>query len=459
VYETDTNLYNDHFPKQPIDGRDGAQGPQGVKGDTGAQGADGQQGQTGATGPKGDIGPAGPQGLVGPIGLTGLTGPAGVSGSVGPVGPKGDKGDKGATGDCSNCPGGGGIFPFIIVSTNGVDDASTWQRAVDSAYVNHKPIHAVGNTKWSHGIIVPKDIQNLVIFGNGGEWQATNSGTWTFMAKQTPASVAEAEQVYTFSFIRIQDVILKGSGRKQTGFNLFAGGGHTYSKIIGYTMYKVIDLIFSMNADVNHCEAINSIYGFDCRSGQGIIPGATYANCSPNKLTFTNCRVVGSPAMDSEWGFNVIDASGVRILNPTLEGHYFKQGAVVWNSTAGTAEGAIIENPHCEIANPCGKGVFVFRSGTSMHTISSPNSSKPGILIYLETPGSGYPQVKLTDIGSSKVSLSGKVFHHVSGASYLFDYVDDPFTAPNVTAAFENGTVTEGIGANRFVIRKVTRNN
>lgn len=434
---TDTNVIGMYLGKA---GPKGDQGPIGPKGDTGPQGPAGPQGVQGI---KGDPGPAGPQGI------------QGQSGPVGPTGPQGTKGDPGV---CPSCPPSGttGVFPFIIVATNGVDDRATWQRAIDSAYVSHKPIHAVSNTLWSGGVVVPKDIQNLVIFGNGTEFKAINSNTWTFIEKPLPASVAEAEQVYTFSFIRIQDIIFKGNGKKQTGINLYAGGGHTYHKILGYSMYKVIDLIFSMNADVNHCEAINCIYGFDCRSGVGVIPNATAANCSPNKLTFTNCRVVGAPDQTSVWGFRVMDASGVRMINPTLEGHYFSEAAITWNATATTAEGAWIINPHIEIANPCPKGAIYIRSGTSMHNIESPNMGKPGFLLWLETPGTGYPQVKISDIGSSKVALTGKKFHHAPGASYVFDYVDDPFTSANIIAAFD-GTVTEGTGANRFKLIRINR--
>jgi len=219
-----------------------------------------------------------------------------------------------------------------------------------------------------------------------------------------------------------------------------------------------------MNARVVSCEAINSVYGFLCISGMGFeefagIPNATSSNSSPNKLTFWNCRVVGAPDQSSKYGFVVTDASGVSINDPILEGHYFSVSGIYWNSTATTADGAIIVNPHLEVANPCPKGFMYFRSGTSMHNIDGGGSSKAGIAVYVETPGTGYPQIKWSNIGSNKMKFNqGKVFKQAPGASWVFDYVDDPFTDAQTLAVFD-GTISAGCngGANKFCIKRVNR--
>lgn len=475
VVENDTNVTKIYFNQgaKGDTGERGEQGIQGIQGVPGERGLQGIQGVRGETGVQGIQGLQGEKGDQGPVGI-GTQGPQGIQGPIGPQGPKGDKGDTGATGPQGPAGSGGGgstvivysgLFPFIIVTSNGTDDSDTWQRAIDSAYVNHKPIHAVSNTIFSRTINVPKNIQSLVVFGNGTEMRAKTNATFTFFAKPLPASVAEAEQVYTFSFIRFQDIIFKGNGQKQIGINMYAGGGHTYSKILGYSMLTPIQLMFSMNAMLTQCEAINCVYGFPLLSGMGFevfapIPTATNANSSSNKTTFYHCRVVGAPDQSSKYAYVVNDASGVSINDATIEGHYFSVAGIYWNSTANTADGAVINSPHIEVANPCPKGFIYLRSGTSMHNIDYAGTGKAGILVYVETPGVGFPQIKMSNIGSNKVKLNqGKVFHQAAGASWVFDYVDDPFTDANVLAAFEGSSISAGCsgGANKFCIKRVNR--
>jgi hypothetical protein len=412
-------------------------------------------GGVGPQGPKGDKGDTG-------VGLQGPQGPAGPQGIQGQIGPKGDTGTNGRDGVCPSCPpvgnGGSGTFGlYNVVATNGVDDSQTWQTAIDSAFVNHKPIYVATNTKWSKGTLTPKNIQNLIIIGNGMECVSTNQNVFTFFASPVPANVSECNQYYLFRNISVTNLTIKGWGGKQTGFNFYATENAEYKRVWLYDMYLGIDIVFGLGTDVTSCEAINCKNGFFARSGVNIISdGATY-NSASNKTIFTKCRVVGAPDGSSVYGFAMWDVTGGVYMFPTLEGHYFSEAALYHNSTSNTSTGLYCVNPHCEVDQACGKAVILIRSMGITHVIISPIMDKPGAMVALESTG-GYMQVKITDVGTNRVVFRDgqKLFKTVSGASWYFDYCDDPFSAANIISQFST-PVTEGIGPNRFVIERTTR--
>lgn len=384
------------------------------------------------------------------------------------VGAKGDKGDTGATGPvgrdgvCPSCPpignGGSGTFGlYNVVNTNGVDDWQTWQTAIDSAFVNHKPIYVASNTKWSKGTITPKNIQNLVIIGNGMECVSTNQNTWTFFASPLPANVAECNQYYLFRNISVSNLTLKGWGGKQTGFNFYATENAEYKRVWMYDMYLGIDIVFGLGTDVTSCEAINCKNGFFARSGVNIISdGATY-NSASNKTVFTKCRAVGAPDNSSVYGFAMWDVTGGVYMYPTVEGYYFSEAGIYHNSTSNTSTGLYCVGPHLEIDRACGKAAILIRSMSATHIIESPIMDKPGAMVALESTG-GYIQVKISNIGANRVVFRAgeKLFKHAAGASWFFDYCDDPFSITNIKAQFDY-PINNGVGANSFVLKRTTR--
>ena len=374
---------------------------------------------------------------------------------------KGDTGAPGRDGVCPSCPpsnGGSGTYGlYNVVMTNGVDDSQTWQTAIDSAFVNHKPIYVASNTKWSKGTLTPKNIQNLIIIGNGMECVAINQNVWTFFASPIPVNVSDCNQYYLFRNISVSNLTLKGWGGKQTGFNFYATENAEYKRLWGYDLNLFIDIVFGLGTDVTSCEAINCKNGFFARSGVNIISdGATY-NSASNKTIFTKCRVVGAPDNSSVYGFAMWDVTGGMNLFPTIEGHYFSEAGLYHNSTSNTSTGLYLLMPHCEVDQACGKAVILIRSMTMSHFIISPIMDKPGAMVALESTG-GYIQVKISDVGANRVVFRNgqKLFKTVPGASWYFTYCDDPFSTNNIIAQFDQ-PISEGIGANQFVLERTTR--
>ena len=104
-----------------------AKGADGAKGDTGPAGAVGEAGPMGLPGPPGTNGLDGSPGLPGAPGLkgdkgdTGAAGPMGPSGPAGPEGPQGAKGETGAGLSMYQENTAGGITPYNVVSTAGMN--------------------------------------------------------------------------------------------------------------------------------------------------------------------------------------------------------------------------------------------------------------------------------------------------------------------------------------------------
>ena len=410
---------------------------------------------TGGMGPQGPQGPKGDPG----VGLQGPQGPAGPQGIQGQIGPKGDKGDTGPMGPQgpSGSGGSGGSLPFIIISTNGVDDWATLQAGVDKAYTTHQPIWVVSNLTYDKDVIVPKDIQNFFVYGCGNKWIAKSNKAFNFLTSPVPASADEAVSVYTFRNIKIMDVQFIGYGQKQNGINLYASENAKYERCWFYDCKVGLDLVFALGTVIDNCEFINCEVGCYVRSGVNIIPNAQTYNSASNKCIFTKPRCYGAGNNTSIYGIAVFDATGTAVYDPTFEGAYFSIAAYYHNSTSNTSSGMVMIRPHCEVDRACGKGVMFVRSNGMSHFIECPIMDKDGAMIAVESSG-GYVQVKISDIGTNRVVFrtGQKLFKHASGASWYFDYVDDPFSTANIIAQFDQ-PVSEGIGPNKFVLERTTR--
>lgn len=443
--ETDTNVIKIYL-KTGINGKDGLVGPVGPQGPKGDQGERGLQGIQGFKGDTGETGPQGIAGVAGPQGIQGVKGDKGDTGPQGPMGPQGPAGG-----------GSGGSLPFIIISTNGNDDWATLQAGVDKAYTTHQPIWVVSNLIYDKDVVVPKDIQNFFVYGCGNKWIAKSNKTFNFLTSPVPASANEAVSVYTFRNIKIMDVQFIGYGQKQNGINLYASENAKYERCWFYDCKVGLDLVFALGTVIDNCEFINCEVGCYVRSGVNIIPNAETYNSASNKCIFTKPRCCGAGNNTSIYGIAVFDATGTAVYDPTWEGATFTIAAYYHNSTSNTSSGMVMIRPHCEVDRPCGKAVMFIRSNGMSHFIDCPIMDKDGAMVAVESSG-GYVQVKISNIGTNRVVFRAgqKLFKTVSGTSWYFDYVDDPFSAANIIAQFDQ-PVSEGIGPNKFVLERTTR--
>ena len=404
VYETDSNLYKDHFPPEPIPG---PKGDPGKDGNNGRDGIDGKDGES----------------------------------IVGPTGAKGDKGDTGAPGICPPC---NTTFPFIAIITNGVDDRAQIQAAVDQAYINGKTIWLVGPSfKLSGGIKIQNNHRLLDIEG-WGELYATNSNTWTFFYSDLPSSNSQAEGVYTNRRMFFSKLIFHGMGKNQTGFDLMATEGVSYDRCWFYGLKIAIDATFQLRSDAYYCEYNNCTEGLKVRSGIGRWTGATASNSCSNGFAAPYNRGYGGSGLTDKNMISVYDASSVEIDHPVCEGWQYDIGIDV-NSTSNTSNGIIINSPHFECANPCGTSFIKIRSGGYIHRIDNPIFIKPSLYILAESNGQ-YPSIILDHISSNKVSFTGSPIFSNSGVSWKFQNADDPFRNNTTIQSMFTGSIANGCG-------------
>jgi hypothetical protein len=406
-------------------------------------------GGVGPQGPKGDKGDKGDTG----VGLQGPQGPAGPQGIQGQIGPKGDKGDTGPQGPAGSGSGGGltvqqvlAMFPFTPIFTNGTDDTQALQDAVNTANTTGKKVWGCGTLKVSSGIKLPSTFNRIIEISGSFVIQIINQNTFTVFYSDQPTSVGNAEGDYTQRWIKFSDFKIQGNGQKQTGFNVYASEGHiSYSNIECSDLLLGWNNVFQMRSYDWYCSAINCIEGMRITSGNnGVIPGGSDANTSSNGYNSYHFRYFAPD--NGTTGITVTDASSVVLYSPTLEGKYFNIG-INWNATATTATGANIIDMHGEmgdILNPSkpqqpGQCYVLLRSGTNNHVIDRPKIKK-GIMIEVQTPGVGYPQVTVSNVPSGKLSGLNPdgvgIFKTVNGASWKFENCDDPFTEAQIPAMF-----------------------
>lgn len=424
----------------------------GPQGEQGIQGPKGDPGQTGAKGDKGDPGVQGIQGVQGPMGLTGAQGPQGV---------KGDKGDTGATGPagppgvCPPCPPSGGAFPFNIIVATTSDNQPAIQAAVNETYSSGKPIYIIGNdVPMASGVNIPNNIKTLVIYG-WATLRATNTGSWSFFYSDLPTNTAQAEGVYTNRRLSFYNLIFKGNGKNQTGFDLMAGEGILYDHCWFYSCKVGINATFQMRSQANYCEYNNCTDGLVIQSGVGRWADAGSSTTCSNGFSAVYNRGYGGNDLSNNSFITVKDASSITIDHPVCEGWKYNVGIDI-NCTSTTSNGPIIIAPHFECAQPCGTAFIKYRAASLTLTITNPMLIKPSIYVLVESVSS-YPSVIFDGIQSNRVAWSsGQKIFTSNGGSWTFTHCDDPFRSATNVASMFTGTITQGcgvgVGANRFCL-------
>jgi hypothetical protein len=385
--------------------------------------------------------------------------------------PQGVKGDTGATGAPGTGGGTGGVVQsngWIEVLPNGSDDTANLQAAINLAFTSYKSIKLGGIYRLSTGLVVPNNIPYLHIQG-WAELRALNQNPWTFISSPTPTDNGQAEGLYTFRRIIIENLVIKGTNYKQNGINLQATEGACVRYVWGYGLNKGIVAPFWLRGTIEKTEWNGCIEGMVVCSGDGLWNGATGANSCPNGTTLLDNRVYCHD-LRTTTAVTVADGSNIDINGLVIEGGKPNIG-LLYKSTSPTASGMRMKRFHYESTGGAHDSQVVIRSSTRTHIMDSPffywnpNWTAPqGNFIRLE--GGGYKQIQIINQDSGKFydGSKGAVIQHEAGTSYVFENCDDPLRSFNTIRPLINANGSNlgaacgfNAGANAICVKPISR--
>lgn len=254
-----------------------------------------------------------------------------------------EPGKDGKDGVCPPCPpsGGGGVFPFIIVTGTGNDDVQV-NAAILENKTTGKTIYLIGNIA-TNQITIPKDNYNLTISGYGAKW-TLKSGT-ALLKRTTPTDNSDAN-IYIIARFNIEGVHFVGN---TSAICLDLGPSYmsVYRNLKFGSFKEAIHLRFALRTSVINCEAVNCVNGFIADIGNWT--GANNFNSQSNHTTFEACRAY-MPS-NGQIAFGIYAASGCVLRDCIIEGHVVSRGIDFDGLGSSVVKDFTIENVHFECVN------------------------------------------------------------------------------------------------------------